>query len=202
MASTQTNSREKKLQYVPVDYDANEIPPDAPEGEWGMSIPRGKCKVQPTREDRFPMIIVPIRLDSTEEEGEEYQKALGTELSLFLVFGSRTPRGDRLGKLRVRELAELCDADLDLIPKRITGEDDLQPFIKAIEGKKFTAWTRVNTRKETGEEVADVVLRDPNRKLAAASDEDDDAVEDDEEEEAKPRAVKKGAAKKNGKGRR
>lgn len=203
MVAKQTNSKDKKLQYKPVDFDAEDIPPDAPAGEWQMSIPRGKCKIQPTREEKFPMIIVPVRLDSTEEEGEAYQKALGTELSVFLVFGAKTSRGERLGKLRIREFCEAIDVDLDLIPKRITDPDnDLAEFVRAIEGKKFTGWTRVSPRRDTGEEVTDVMFRDPNRRLASAdTDEEDDTVDDAETEE-KPRASKKGAAKKNGKGRR
>ena len=79
MAATTAGNGQKKMEFKQVDFDVNEIAPDAPEGEWMMSIPRGKCKVQPTKEEKLPLLIVPVRLDSTEEEGDKFQKALGNE---------------------------------------------------------------------------------------------------------------------------
>jgi hypothetical protein len=152
-------------QYKRVSFDINEIAPDAPAGEWHASIPRGKCKVQPTKEDHFPMIILPVRLDSTEEDDERFQKSLGTELSTFMVFGSKSPRGERMAKLRIREICEALDVDLDLIPKKL-GEDpenELEPLIRALEGKKFTAWTVLQQRKDTGETITDLRFRNPNQ---------------------------------------
>lgn len=176
-------NNEAKMQYKKVSFDINEIAPDAPEAEWKISIPRGKCKVQPTKEEKLPMIIVPIRLESTDEEGVTYEKALGTELSVFLVFGGKTPRGERMAKLRIREICEAADIDLDIIPKEIDDpESDLDPFIRKLEGKKFTAWTKHQVRKDTGETTTEVSFRDP-KKMLTKSDEDDDSdtdVDDDE----------------------
>lgn len=169
----------KKMEFKPVKFDVTEIAPDAPAGEWSMSIPRGKCKIQGTNKDNLPMIIVPIRLDKTEEDGEEFEKALGTELSTFLVFGGATTRGERMSKLRIRQFCEILEIDLDDVPKDIESSDDLEPFVKLIEGKKFTAWTKLTERKDTGETVTDVIFVDPDRKLKAGADDDDDDDDDD-----------------------
>ena len=199
------NSNQKKMEYKRVSFDVNEIAPDAPAGEWQVSIPRGKCKVQPTKEDHFPMIIVPIRLDSTEEEDEAFQKALGTELSTFLVFGAKTPRGERMCKLRIREICEAADVDLDLIPKKL-GDDpetELEPLIRALEGNKFTAWTKLQARKDTGEVVTEISFQDLNKLLTAkGGDEDEDDDEDDAPARGTSKGKKKPAASSNGKSRR
>ncbi len=199
--STATQSS-KKMEFKRVEFDVNEIAPDAPAGEWSASIPRGKCKVQPTKEDSFPMIIVPVRLDKTDEDGDAFQKALGTELTVFLVFGSKTPRGERMGKLRIREICEACDIDLDVIPKVIEDRDDLEPLVRELEGKKLKVWTIVTTRKDTGEEVTEIRFRDPKGTLKAARDDDDgDGDEAPESERVPARGAKKPVAKTNGRKR-
>jgi len=190
-----SNTQQKKMEYKKVKFDVNEILPDAPAGEWEAIIPRGKCKIQPTKDDHFPMIIVPIRLEKTQEEGEEYEKALGTELSTFLVFGAKTPRGEKLSKLRIRQICEAADVDLDLIPKEIGDDPDseLEPLIRALEGKKFPIWTALKERKDTGEITSEIFFSDPNRRLTAGDDEE-------EEEESAPRASRSSSPKKkNGK---
>lgn len=199
MAQTNTAGRQqggKKLQYRKVSFDVTEIAPDAPAGEWQVSIPRGKCKVQPTQKDNYPMLIVAVRLDSTEEEGEEFEKALGVELPTFLVFGSNTTRGERLNKIRVQQLCKAADVDLDVIPKEI-GEDpenELEPLIRALEGAKFTAWTKLQTRKDTGEVVSELLFQDPDNTLSARGDDDDDEG-DDEEDGRRARRGSNGASR-------
>lgn len=199
MASTNRSSEGKKMEYRKVSYDVNEIAPDAPEGEWGVSIPRGKCKVQPTAKDAWPMLIVPVRLDNTEEEGEEYEKALGVELSTMIVFfGDENARAARLSKLRLRQLCEAADVDLDVIPKEI-GDDppnELEPLIRELEGSKFTAWTRLQTRKDTGEVTSELVFQNPNNPLTASGDDDDEDDEDDRPRRSKNNRTKKKAAPK------
>lgn len=193
----------KKMEFKRVEFDVNEIAPDAPAGEWQASIPRGKCKVQPTKEDQFPMVVVPVRLEKTDEDGPAFEKALGTELTVFLVFGGKTARGERLAKLRIREICEACDIDLDVLPKEISDRDDLEPFVRELEGKKLRVWTIVTTRKDTGEEVTEIRFRDPKGTLKAAKNDDDDDDGDDdapESREEKSRA-KKPAGKSNGKRR-
>jgi hypothetical protein len=184
-------SNQKKMEYKRVKFDVNEIAPDAPAGEWAVSIPRGKCKVQPTKEDRYPMLIVPIRLDGTEEDDETFQKALGAELSAMIVFfGDEKARAARMSKLRLRQLCEAADVDLDLVPKDLEDpENDLEPLIRALEGKKFTAWTRLQTRKDTGEVTTELIFQNPNKALASADD-------DDDEDEDKPAGKKPAPAKK------
>lgn len=205
MASNAARTQDKKMEFKRVEFDANDIAPDAPEGEWQMSVPRGKCKIQPTKEDKFPMVIVPIRLDKTDEDGDEFQRALGTDLSVFLVFGGKNPRGERLNKLRIRQFCEALDIDLDIIPKVIESSDDLEPFVKAAEGKKFAGWTILNERKDTGEIVSEVRFTDPKRPLAAKGDDDDDDAPPSSrapESEAQPRGRSKASSKANGRSKR
>jgi hypothetical protein len=192
MAANSTQAQ-KKMDYKQVEhFDVNEIAPDAPAGEWGVSIPPGKCKVQPTKEDKYPMLMVAVRLDKTEEDGEEFEKALGTVLTAMIVFfDDAKPRAARMSKLRLRQLCEAADVDLDVIPKKLTDpENDLEPLIKALERKKFTAWTRHTTRKDTGEVVTDLVFQNPNAPMKVAGDEED-------EPEERPASKSR-----NGKGRR
>lgn len=194
--------QQKKMEFKPVDFDVNEIPPDAPPGEWSCTIPRGQCKIQPTKDDHFPMVVVPVRLDGTEEDDDAHQRALGTVLSAFLVFGGKNSRAERMSKLRIRQFCEAIDFDLDDLPTKLTDpENDLQPFVRAIEGKKFTAWTRVSTRRDTGEEVTDLLFYDPKAlKGAAPSDKDDDEGDDDADEEKATKG--KGKADKGKKGKK
>ena len=69
-ATQERGGKVRKMDFKEVEYDINEIAPDAPEGEWTVTVPRGKCKVQPTKEDKYPMLIVPLRLDSYDGEEE------------------------------------------------------------------------------------------------------------------------------------
>jgi hypothetical protein len=204
MAQTNT-AGQKRMDYKRVKFNIDEIAPDAPAGEWEVSIPRGKCKVQPTKEDHYPMLIVPIRLDKTDETDEVYEKALGAELSAMIVFfGNEKARAARMSKLRLRQLCEAADVDLDVVPKELEDpENDLEPLIRALEGKKFTAWTVLQTRKDTGEVVTELRFQNPNKALTAAGDDDDEDENEDEDEKprgrAKPTANNKS---KNGKSRR
>jgi len=190
-------TQQKKMEYKQVDFDVNEIAPDAPVGAWGVTIPRGKSKVQPTKEDHYPMLIVPIRLEKTDEDGEEFQRALGAELSVMIVFfGDEKARAARMSKLRLLQLCEAADVDLDVIPKKLSDPDnDLEPLIRALEGKKFPAWTRHQTRKDTGEVVTEILFQDPNAPLRGSTD-----SEEEEEEDEKPQRGK--APQKNGRGKR
>lgn len=198
-STAQHDKGQKRMDYKQVDFDVNEIAPDAPVGEWVGSVPRGKCKVQPTKEDHFPMLIVPVRLDSTEEEGDEHEKALGTELSTMIVFFDNTkPRAARMSKLRLRQLCEAADVDLDIIPKKLHDpNNDLEPLIRALEGKKFSVWTRHQTRSDTGEVTTELLFRDPKAPISASSEDDED--EDEDEGKGKGRTA---AKKATGKGRR
>ena len=175
----------KRMDYKPVSgFDVNEIAPDAPAGEWTVSIPRGQCKVQPTKDDKLPMVVVPVRLEKTDEDGDDFQKALGTSLTVYLVFGQTNPRAARMSKLRIRQLCEAADVDLDVLPKDLTDpENDLQPLIHALEGKKFQAWTRHQTRKDTGETTTEIQFQNPNAPIGGGARDDDDGDGDHDHHE-------------------
>ena len=192
-----------KMQFKPVSYDVHEIAPDAPEGEWVASIPRGQIKIQPTKEDKYPMLIIPLRLDkySGENEGEQYEKALGTVLSLMIVFfGNEKAKAARMGKLRLRQLCEAADVDLDAVPTEIRSEEDFAELVTSLEGKKFTVWTKHNVRKDTQETVVDVVLQKPGGLSLTPRNRDEDEGDDNhghdgpaevDSTEDEPRKVKK-----------
>lgn len=211
MSTATTNSKskggsnDKKMQYKRVSYDVNEIAPDAPEAEWKMAIPRGKAKVQPTKEEQLPMLVIPIRLEATDEEGDKFEKAVGTELSIFIVFfGEDNPRAAKLSKLRLRSLCEATDVDLDLIPKELDDpETQLQPLIRALEGKKFTGWTVHQVRRDTGEVVTEIRFTNPTKVLTKGGDDEDedddndsDSSSSDDDSGSTPKKKRKAPAKK------
>jgi hypothetical protein len=188
-----SKSDQKKMEYKRVSFDVNEIAPDAPQGEWTVTIPRGKCKVQPTKEDKYPMLIVPFRITKcSDDEDETLTRAIGTELSTMIVFfDDAKPKAARMSKIKIRQLCEAADVDLDLIPKELDDPDnDLEPLIRALEGKTFTAWTVLSTRKDTGEVTTEVRFQDPKGVLKRAGDneDDEDYNDDDEEEDRRPRS--------------
>lgn len=192
MASTATNGR-KKMDFKEVSFDVNEIAPDAPEGEWLATIPRGKIKIQPTKEDKYPMMIVPLRLDEYkgDEEGEEFEKALGAELAVMIVFfGNEKARAARMSKLRLRQLCEATDVDLDIIPKTISSEADFADLVAALEGKKLPIWTKHTVRRDTDETVVDVRFQDP-KALTKGRGKDGDEEEEEEEDERPARGTAK-----------
>ena len=188
--TTQASTAGKKLDFKPVDFDVNKIAPDAPEAQWEATIPAGKIRIQPTKDDKFPMLIIPLRLDSCEEDGEIYQKALGTELSLMVVFFDDTkPRAARMSKLRLQQLCEAADVDREVVPTKIRSPEDFADFIAELERKKFTIWTKHNVDKNTNEVRVDVLLTKPGALRAS---------NDDEEEDDKPAKGKgKAGARKN-----
>jgi hypothetical protein len=78
-----------------------------------------------------------------------------------------------------------------VIPKRLTDpENDLQPLIRALEGKKFSAWTRHQTRKDTGEVTTELLFQNPSAPLKGAGDDGED--EDDDKPAAKAAGKGKG----------
>lgn len=132
-------------------------PLDIPTGRWVASVPRGKCRLMPTPKERYPMLLVPLRLESTDEEGDEFEKALGAEILLSIVFaGDDNPRLATLSRERLLQLCGATAIDLDLIPRRMSGTEDLDPFVRALEGKQLVVQTRRLIRRDTGKPVTDV----------------------------------------------
>ena len=185
----QQQQQNKKMEFAPVDFDIDNIALDAPEGAWTAIIPRGKIVVRPTNEERFPMMIVPIRLEKTEEDGEIYEKALGVELRVMIVFFPDTKaQAARMSKTRLRQLCEATEIDTDKIPKSLRKPlEDLQPLIAELEGKRLPVWTWHGKNKKSGETEVNVSFRPPgagNSRSKPSDDDDDD----------KP-AARKGASK-------
>jgi hypothetical protein len=191
---TAGNNNKGKMAFKPVDYDVNEIAPDAPEGAWNVSIPRGEIQIKSTKDDDFPVLYIPIRLDKYvgEEEGEQYEKALGTKLMLFITFfGNANPRADRMNKLRLRQLCEAADVDLETVPTKIRTPEDFAELVAGLEGKKFPAWTVHRVRKDTGETQVDMRFVKPGGLAASGGGDDEEETETETPTRGRGRAGKR-----------
>lgn len=196
--------------FAPIDFDIEQLPPDAPAGAWQASA---TTKISKTSKDSFPMIIVDWELESAyDDENEQF---VGARVSDFLVFFPEGHKASKMGKIRIRGLCDKLGISRSLIPTHIATSDDLTEFCAAIDGQKADIWTAVKTEKDkqSGEMVTrtSVLMKAPGATaaalpaLAADADDADDEEEETEEEEAEetpdPVVVAKAnaAAKKNGK---
>jgi hypothetical protein len=182
-----TNS-EKTLDFAPVDYDINAMPPPAPEGEWVARI--SEVKIQPTAKGKFPMLIVEWTLESTDEE--EHMSSLGAVIPDFLVFFPANHKGARMGKLRMRALCEKVGVDFDIVPTKIGSKSDLEEFVNALkETDKVTVWTVVG-KDNNNDDRTSIVYSKPGGGLSTATDDED---EEDEKPAAKKSSMRPSSAK-------
>ena len=193
------------LAFTPVDFDIEQLPPDAPAGAWQAVA---MTKVAKTAKDSFPMLIVDWELESAyEDENEQF---VGTRVSDFLVFFPEGHKASKMGKIRIRGLCDKLGIARSLIPTHIATSDDLAEFQAAIDGQKADIWTVIEKSKDkqSGEEVirTAVKYRAPGSTASAlpplnADDGDDaeDEVEEESEEEVDPVVVAKANAAAKGK---
>lgn len=175
-----TQTHEKKIQFKPR-KTVTEILPDAPEGGWDMLIPKGSVKLTQTAAEKGgdPVLNLAIKLVKAHEEANEsYQ---GVSLRQRITFYDQTDTERRgAATMNYRFAKGLCDAlELDfsdVYPSEITSSDDLLPFIAAIEGKPFEAWTVHRKSEYNGETMVniDVRFKKPGVGLVTKSAEDDD----------------------------
>lgn len=177
--------------------------PDAPEGEWDVLIPKGKCKPVMTGDDKGndPGILIQLKLEKAinNEAGETFQ---GSEIPLRIYYydkdNSEKRRGANMMLRTATALAEKTNLDLeDLYPDVIESEADLWKIIEKIEGKRFKIWTVHSKNEFNGETRIQVNVRfnKPGAGLVTKEGEDDD------EESERPGAKKK-ANGTNGRARR
>ena len=188
------------LAFTPVDFDIEQLPPDAPAGAWQAVA---MTKVAKTAKDSFPMLIVDWELESAyEDENEQF---VGTRVSDFLVFFPEGHKASKMGKIRIRGLCDKLGIARSLIPTHIATSDDLAEFQAAIDGQKADIWTVIEKSKDkqSGEEVirTAVKYRAPGSTasalppLQADGDDAEDEVEEEEEvEEVDPVVVAKANA--------
>jgi hypothetical protein len=139
------------IAFTPVDYDAETIPPDAPEGAWQAEA---SSKILATKKDKFPMIAVDWSLDAAYDDANE--SFVGrTRVSDFIVLFPEGHKASRMGKIRLRTFCDKLGISRSLIPKHIESSDDLTEFCAAIDGQKADIWTVHETQedRETGEKV-------------------------------------------------
>jgi hypothetical protein len=188
-------------QYKKVQFNASEIPMDAPAGEWEFTAVRGKTTVKPIQSGAsagYPMVTFQLRIDgAAETENEAYK---GTQLPFRITIVSDNDGAipgwmKRRAKLQLRALADACGFDLDIIPNNISGEEDLAAFINAVEGNTFTGYTTAS-RREGWEHTVDVSLTKPGAFGAASAGATPSRDEEEEEDET---PVAKRATKKSSK---
>lgn len=159
------------MDFKPVDYDRDTIPPDAPAGTWEASC---SVKKKTTAKDQYPMLILNFKLEDTEEEDNKH--ALGSEVADFLVFFPDGAKGSKQAKLRLRKVCEAFKVDLSILPTgRIGSWDDLQDFIDAIDKQRCVIYTTVKTDPESGESRTNVFYTQPGGSFAAPDEEEDEA---------------------------
>src|SRR5574341_262950 len=148
------------------------IEPDAAEGTYVGII--DEVRVQATSKDKYPMLVVDWKLDSTETDTPEAEKSVGATVSDFFAF---FPDGDRRGnfpKRRFRQLRDLLDSPEDLLPTRLEYKDDFNDLIAELKGKEATIYITLRKNPETNEERPNVSYTQPRGGMGAMPSEGDD----------------------------
>ena len=184
---TQTSGGGGKLKFKPT-KGAGAPLPTIPTGKWNDSVmPRGRFKVQATKEKpggggNHPMLLIPIKLGTADDDANEsYQ---GAEEVMRVIFYSdddgANAKASNINRSRLRALCEAVDVDYDEVyPNEINSEDDLDELIHSLEGKKIPElWTRVREGQMPSGEVTmnvDFYFKEAGSGLAKADADDDDA---------------------------
>lgn len=158
-----------------VNFNAKNIPPDAPAGEWVATM---KVTKEYDKEN-YPRLKINFKLEeTTDEDNESFLNATVTD---WITFYDDDHKNNRFSKLRLRDLAAAMDLDLDIIPTKLTSWADLKELISALDGEKITIWTTVK------DDRANVRYTDPNAPRGGAgkldADDDDEETDEDEDEE-------------------
>lgn len=176
--------------------------PDAPEGGWEFTIPKGKVRFSTTQKGD-PQLVIPHKLTvAKEDKNESFQ---GTEVQQRIIFfDESTGEGKRNSNMQRDRLRQLCTAVgvefADVYPTNI--EDDstpsrplpscFKPLADALEGTSGECWTVHRTSAMGNGETrtnTNINYKEPGAGLVTRGEESDD---DD-------RPSKKAAAKKGGK---
>lgn len=188
-----TATQDAKMKFKPR-KTATEVKPDAPEGEWEVVIPKGKCK-KVVSQNEDPGVRVAFQLKvAADEKNETFQ---GTILYQGIYFYDEADgekrRAANMSLGFAKGLCEATGVDFDEVyPKAVNTLDDLDPFVEALEGQKLTIWTVHRPGKSaSGEPILNIDIRfkKPGSSLVTKGN------DDEEEEENEDRPGKKPAKK-------
>src|SRR5208282_839039 len=129
-----STTQEKKLSFKPRSSSA-ETRPDAPEGHWDFTIPKGGIKITKTQKED-PQISIQHKLTKAhDDKNEGFQGGVVTQRIIFFDDSDSTKvRGANAQKTRLRSLCEMVDVDYgEVYPTEIKDEDSFLPLIKALE---------------------------------------------------------------------
>lgn len=159
MSTNGSGDSKQTLTYRPVKFNAGQILPDLPVGEFQAVILPGKVKVKPMKAG-YPMLTVNMRVTgAADEENAHYT---GSQTTARVIFWPDAA-GFKANASK-RTLANLCEqagVDLDIIPSEISSDEDLLPLCQALEGQNVTIWTSHRTNAQTNETQVEVSFRAP-----------------------------------------
>jgi hypothetical protein len=168
---TQKDNSRGRYDFTPIDFNANNIEPDASEGTYEATV--DDARIQGTSKDNFPMLVIDWKLESTETDTEAAEKSVGATVADFFAF---FPDGDKRGnfpKRRFKQLRELLDVPDDVLPTRLESKRDFDDLIAEIKGKSAKIYITLRTDKVTNEERTSVSYTAPRGSMGAmASDEE------------------------------
>jgi hypothetical protein len=168
MATSNGASQERVMTFTPQEnYDASVIEPDAAVGEYTAKITA--MRVQPTKTDGAPMLIVDFKLVKAADSDNETSE--GATLSEFIVF--KAGAGGKFGKQKIQAISKALDTDLDLIPTSIRTDKDFGDLIAAWKGQQMTVWVTHSLDKTTNETRCNLAYTAPRSGgLSTTSDDD------------------------------
>lgn len=173
MATEQKENSRGRYDFTPIDFDANNIEPDASEGTYEATV--DDARIQGTSKDNFPMLVLDWKLDSTETDTDAAEKSVGATVADFFAF---FPDGDKRGnfpKRRFKQLRELLDVPDDVLPTRLESKRDFDDLIAELKGKSTKIYITLRTDKVTNEERTSVSYTAPRGSMGAMpSDEPED----------------------------
>ncbi len=163
------------VQFQPVDTgDMSEIPPDLPAGAWEAQCSVKKAK---TSKDSYPMLILEWRTTKALTDGNEDSE--GGKAADFLVFWPANAPASRMARIRLKGMCAALGIDVPSATS-IKTWDDVADFIEELEGLKAQIYTKVEIRKDTGEQTTKILYTAPGGLKGGKS---KAAAEDDEEDE-------------------
>ncbi len=159
------NTTETRIEFPPISgYDASEIPPVAPAGQWVGLFSVVKKSLAKDKQNgdvpSFPMLTLKVKLESAEDaDNESY---VGAELNEWLIIYPNGHKNQRQAKEKMEAVAAaLGFATKDVIPRSITSLDDLNDLVAAIDGQRAAVWTWIKEDKNTHEKVTQLAFAAP-----------------------------------------
>lgn len=133
------------LSYEPTDYDAEDIPPDAPAGAW-----QAQCVVKANKtQENLPRLIVEWTLLAAYDEANE--GFVGQQVSDMITLKPGIDNIAKMNKLQLKAFCERIGVSRQLIPKHIQNSTDLEEFISACANQVCDIYTSVKVNPTTGE---------------------------------------------------